>query len=122
MTVDAHDSDECITPLPSGNFRVRVKYRGEVVSTTAATREAARELRDAIKQRIIDGELAPTKGKSAKELGPRFLASRSDNRSSDDDESRWHRHIATARWAWRPLASVTRADGVEGFASSGERS
>lgn len=106
------NDDECITPLPSGAFRVRVRYRKEAVSTTAATREAARELRDAIKQRIVDGELSPTKGKSVRELGPRFLSTRADNRSADDDESRWHRHIATTSWARRAPSTVTRADGA----------
>lgn len=101
-----------IERLPSGAYRVRVRYRKETLSGTVPTVEDARSLRDEIKRRIIDGELLPTKGKSAKEMGPRFLGSRSDNRSADDDSSRWHRHIATSSWARKPLASVSKADGV----------
>jgi site-specific recombinase XerD len=106
------DDMNCIEPLPSGSYRVRVRYRGELVTGTVPTVDDARQLRDEFKRRIIDGDLAPTHGKSAKELGPRFLASRADNRSVDDDTGRWHRHVATASWARRQLASVTRADGA----------
>lgn len=101
-----------ITPLPSGNFRVRVEHESEVLSGVVATLEEARDLRDELKRQIVDGQLRPTKGQTAKMLGPKFLGSRAGNRAKDDDSSRWHRHIATAPWAQRALGSVTRSDGA----------
>ena len=101
-----------IDKLPSGVFRFRLQHRGEIIGGTAPTPELAMQMRDELKRQIVDGELAPTKGKSAKELGPRFLGSRLGNRSSSDDSSRWHRHVAIAAWARKPLASVLRADGL----------
>lgn len=102
-----------ITVLPSGNHRVRIEHRGEVAGGTVATLEEAVQLRDEIKRQIVDGELVPTSGSSCKDLGRRFLASRAGNRSVDDDERRWHKRIATARWARLPVDAVTRKHGAE---------
>lgn len=107
-----NDDMSCIEQLPSGAYRVRVYHRGEMLSGTVPTTDDAKHLRDEFKRRIIDGDLMPTKGRSARELGPQFLGSRLGNRSADDDSSRWHRHIGTAAWARRPLATVSRADGI----------
>lgn len=101
-----------IQVLASGHYRVRVEHRGAVLSGTVATVEEAIELRDELKRKIVDGQLVPVKGSSAFDNGPRFLASRAGNRSVSDDEGRWHKHIATAEWARRALATVTRKDGV----------
>lgn len=101
-----------IDQLPSGRWRVRLQHRGETIGGTETTAEAAAALRDAMKRRIADDELVPTKGASAKLLGPRFLASRSGNRDTKNDESRWHTHLAPAAWARLPVSSVTRADGL----------
>lgn len=101
-----------ITPLPSGNFRVRIEYRGEVLGGTFATVGEAVEVRDALKRKIVDGNLVPTRGASAIDLGPRFLASRAGNRAVDDDEGRWVLHILTAPWARLPIHMVTRKDGL----------
>jgi len=100
-----------IYPLPSGNLRVRIEYRGQVADGVVATHEEAVALRDELRRQIVDGSLVPAKGKSAKDLGPLFLGSRNGNRSAEDDSSRWNRHVATAPWARRALATVTRADG-----------
>lgn len=108
MTTDMRN----ITPLPSGAFRVRVEHKGEVLSGVVATLAEAVDLRDNLKRKIVDGELVPAKGSTAKDLGPQFLGSRLGNRAADDDTSRWHRHIATAPWARRAVSSVTRADGA----------
>lgn len=105
-----------ITALPSGNFRVRLEYRGEVLGGTFATADEAIDVRDMLKRRIVDGDLRPSKGASAIDLGPRFLASRSGNRSVSDDEGRWHLRIVLASWARRPVTSVTRKDGLEWLA------
>lgn len=101
-----------ITPLPSGNFRVRIEYREEILGGTFSTLEEAIAIRDALKRKIVDGNLVPTKGASAAELGPRFLASRAGNRAVKDDTGRWHLHIATAAWARRPVSAVVRRDGM----------
>jgi len=106
-----------IDQLPSGAWRFRLQFRGEILSGTAATAELAAELRDEMKRQIVDGQLAPTKGASAKTLGPRFLASRAGNRDTDNDSSRWHNHVATAAWARRALKTVTRQDGVAWLAT-----
>ncbi len=100
-----------IYPLPSGNLRVRIEYRGEVADGVVSTHDEAITLRDELRRQIVDGELLPAKGKSAKDLGPHFLGSRNGNRSAEDDSSRWNRHIAMAPWARRALSTVTRADG-----------
>lgn len=101
-----------IERLPSGNFRVCIEHRGERITGTVATYEAAVELRDELKRQIVDGELAPTKGATAKDLGPRFLGSRLGNRDADNESSRWHRHVARGAWARKAVGAVTRADGL----------
>ncbi len=100
-----------IDTLPSGSYRLRLQYRGEIISGTAATAELAVAMRDEMKRQIVDGELAPTKGSTTKSLGPRFLASRSGNRDTYNDVNRWHNHVATAAWARLEPKKVTRADG-----------
>jgi integrase len=99
-----------ITALPSGNYRVRIEHQGEVLSGVVASHPEALELRDELKRQIVDGELAPTKGKTPKDLGPHFLGSRNGNRDAGNEASRW-KHIARAAWARKALAAVTRADG-----------
>ena len=106
-----------ITALPSGSFRVRIEHRGGVASGTVATTEEAVALRDELKRQIVDGELAPVKGASAAKLGTHFLNSRRGNRAVKDDEGRWHKRIAHAAWAHRPVATVTRKDGQEWLAA-----
>lgn len=101
-----------ITALPSGNYRVRLEYRGQVLGGTFGKLDDAVETRDALKHRLADGDLRGTGGSSAFELGPRFLASRAGNRSVDDDENRWHLRIATASWARLSISDVTRKDGL----------
>jgi len=91
---------------------VRVRHEGHAVSTTAPTIEAARELRASLLQKIIDGQMLPTGGVCAKDLGPKFLASREGHRSSADDSSRWHKHLTVAAWARLPVDRVQRSDGV----------
>ncbi len=98
--------------LPSGKHRIRIEHRGEVISDVVDTLGEALEVRDAIKRRIVDGELMPTKGATAKDLGPRFLGSRLSNRDADNESSRWHTHIADTSWARKPLSLVTRLDGA----------
>jgi integrase len=98
--------------LPSGKHRIRIEHRGDVISDVAETLAEAIEVRDAIKRRIVDGELMPTRGATAKDLGPRFLGSRLGNRDADNESSRWNTHVASAVWARKPLASVTRLDGA----------
>ncbi len=105
-----------IMVLPNGGFRVRVMFRGEKLGGNFATLDEAIEVRDALKRKIVDGELIPGKGSSAIDLGPRFLASRGTNRSIDDDEGRWTLHIKTATWARYALRDVTRKHGVEWLA------
>ena len=99
-------------PLPSGRYRFMVHHRNKRIDGVADTPEIAADMRAECIRKIIAGELAPTGGKSAKELGPRFLASRAGNRAASDDERRWHKHIAVAPWARVPVPSVTRKDGV----------
>ena len=105
-------SERNISLLPSGTYRIRIKYRGDVVSDVAATMEEAIAVRDAIRRQIVDGELVPTKGVNALQLRGRFLGSRNGNRDADNDSSRWDQHIARAPWARKALAAVTRSDGV----------
>jgi integrase len=101
-----------VDQLRSGAFRARVQHRGEMISGTAPTLELAVALRDEFKRQIVDGELAPTKGMSAKDLGPKFLADRAGLRDVGNDESRWHRHVATAPWARLALSAVTAHDAL----------
>jgi hypothetical protein len=68
-------------------------------------------MREEMKRQIVDGELMPTNGSTAKTLGPRFLSSRSGNRDTYNDENRWHNHVATAAWARLEPKAVTRHDG-----------
>jgi site-specific recombinase XerD len=100
--------------LPSGNVRARMVHRGEVVIDTVVASEAEREsVLNEVKRRIVDGDLKPTKGSSVLDNGPRFLASRSDNRAVKDDESRWYKHHAKAAWAILRVADVTKQHGDE---------
>lgn len=101
-----------IDPLPSGHFRVRVQHAKEVLTGTVATLDEALELRDALKREIVDIVATPARGMSLHAMGPRFLASRSGNRDSKTDTGRWHKHIATAPFARRPLTTVTKLDGM----------
>src|SRR5688572_22162028 len=105
---------ENITVLPSGNLRVRVKYAGQVAAKTFAADnvEAACKWRDAVKLELAEGNLEVVGGVSMKQLGPRFLASRSGHRDWKTDESRWYKHIETAEWASRAAATNTRGDGL----------
>lgn len=100
-----------IERLPSGNYRVRVEHRGELATGVVASHEEALDLREELKRQIVDGNLAPTKGKTAKDLRAHFLGSRNSNRSADDDTGRWDNHIASAPWTRKPLVAVTQADG-----------
>ena len=103
-----------ITELPSGNLRVRVEYAGKVVAKTFAADAYAdaRRWRDAIKLELAEGDIEPASGATMKSLGAKFLASRSGHRDSKTDGSRWYMHVATASWAHKPAAAVTRADGL----------
>lgn len=101
-----------ITRLPSGNFRVRVEHGGGVLSGVVPTHALAIELRDELKRQIVDGELQPAKGATAKDLGPRFLGSRLGNRDSDNETNRWNNHVASAPWARKSVTAVTRSDGA----------
>lgn len=101
-----------IDKLPSGRFRFRVYHGKRVISGTMATVAEAKTMRDELLRQIIAGDLIPIEGLSLKNIGPKFLASRSGNRDSDNDESRWHKHIATASFANKPMDAVTRADGL----------
>jgi integrase len=101
-----------IDELPSGHFRVRVQHGGAPVAKVFATPDEALRFRDALKREIVDGEFVPVKGVTLHQIGPRFLASRSGNRDTKNDSSRWYKHLATAPFARKPLIIVTRADGV----------
>ncbi len=98
--------------LPSGNVRARMVHRGQVVIDTVVASEAERDsVLNEVKRRIVDGDLKPTKGSTVLDNGPRFLASRSDNRAVKDDESRWHKRVARARWALLATQDVAAKDG-----------
>jgi hypothetical protein len=101
-----------IDELPSGRFRVRVQHGRASVQKVFATPDEAARFRDALKREIVDGEFVPVKGVTLHQIGPRFLASRSGNRDTKNDSSRWYKHLATAPFARKPLVTVTRADGV----------
>lgn len=98
--------------LPSGHYRVVVSCHGEKLTGTVATYEEALDLRDELKRQIVDGGLAPTKGKTGRDLGPHFLGSRNGNRDADNETNRWNKHCAGALWARKAVSAVVRADGV----------
>jgi integrase len=99
-----------ITPLPSGSFRVRIEHGEHVLGGTFPKVEEAVAVRDAIKRQIADEEMIPIAGASPRDLGPQFLASRAKNRSADDDEGRWYRHIRDASIALRPVRAIESVD------------
>ncbi|MGH7280716.1 MAG: hypothetical protein ACRELY_04275, partial [Polyangiaceae bacterium] len=98
--------------LPSGRWRFRVYHGGRAVTGTCATSTEAKKMRDEVLRQIVNGDLVPAEGLSLKNIGPRFLVSRSGNRDSKNDESRWHKHVATAGFAQKPMSVVTKADGL----------
>ena len=101
-----------VTVLPSGRCRVRIEYAGQVLGGVVDTEEEAIDLRDALRRQIADGEMIPVTGATIADLTTLFLASRSKNRASEDDESRWHRHVKDSKLARVPLAAIEAADVV----------
>lgn len=99
-----------ITPLPSGSFRVRIEHGTDVLGGTFASVDEAIAVRDAIKRQIADEEMIPIAGASPRDLGPKYLASRSKNRSSADDEGRWYKHVRDAAVALRPVNAIETSD------------
>ena len=99
-----------IDRLPSGRYRFRVYHGKRVISGTCATAIEAKSMRDEILRQIVAGDLVAADGLSLKNIGPRFLASRSGNRDTTNDESRWYNHIAVASFAARPMSTLTRVD------------
>jgi len=106
-----------ITPLRSGSYRVRIEHGGAVLGGVEATPEAAAALRDAIKRQIADDDLVPARGRTIAELGREFLASRSGNRSSNDDGGRWQQHIVSSSLGKRVPSTVTVKDIVNWLAA-----
>lgn len=102
-----------ITPLPSGSFRVRIEHGVDVLGGTFATLEEATSIRDAIKRQIADEEMVPIAGAAIRDLGPQFLASRSKNRTVEDDEGRWYMHVRDADIARRPPRANETSDVLE---------
>lgn len=98
--------------LPSGRFRFRVYHGRRVLTGTALTAIEAKKLRDEVLRQIFNGDLVAADGLSLKNIGPRFLASRSGNRDTSNDESRWHNHILKTELATKAMATVTRADAL----------
>ena len=106
-----------VTPLASGKYRVRIEHGGQVLGGVEATVEAAAALRDAIKRQIADDDLVPARGRTIAELGREFLASRSGNRSSNDDGGRWQQHIVSSSLGKRVPSTVTVKDVVNWLAA-----
>lgn len=81
-----------------------------MVAGVLATYAEALGLRDELKRQIVDEQLTPTNGATARDLGPRFLGSRLGNRDADNEASRW-KHVARACWGRKTRSAITRADG-----------
>ena len=102
--------------LESGSFRVRVTRRGAVLTDTAPTLDLALLIRDKLKAKTLDPRVSRANAVSIASLGPAFIAHRRRTTNvGDDDENRFHKHIATAPFARRSLASIDQADDVRPF-------
>ena len=89
----------------------RTLHAGSVLGGVVDTEDEARALRDAIRRQIADGETVPITGATISDLTPTFLASRSKNRASKDDEGRWYRHVRDSKLARLPVAAIEASYG-----------
>jgi hypothetical protein len=101
-----------INVLPSGRHRVRIEHAGDVLGGTVDTEVEAIALRDALKRQIADRDMVPVVGSTLVDLTSSFLSSRLKNRSSANDERRWHRHIRDSELATIPVVAIQTPDVV----------
>jgi integrase len=108
-----------IDKLPSGKYRVRVQRGHQPVKVPLCeTPEEAVVLRRAILKEIGAGEVVPVGGLSLVQWGPTWLQRfRSSKRGFSAERQRFWTHLATAEFARRPLAAISRRDVKEWLAT-----
>ena len=76
-----------LTPLPSGRWRLRMRFCKKKIDEVFATLNEAIRTRDAIRREIADEKMVPVDGESLLKLGPAFLRKREGNRDNRTERS-----------------------------------
>ncbi len=108
-----HRLPKGVDRLPSGTYRARMSIQGESYQALGETADGAVVALREVVRLVLDQTMIPAHGASIAQLGPRFLASRSGNRSVRDDVNRWHTHIVRAPFATMAPDAITRVDVLE---------